>query len=578
MRFEARTALYCPEYIHKFYAPSAFDLSLRIKEGEDRLADEYKRLGLLHEEKVLEKVRSSGLRVHQIDLSETYASKSAQTAEALMNHDIDIILGANIDEETESALKPYLGDLHHMDPDRVSRPDLLVRVGENPHPMWAPVDVKSHGASAKNTTHSLERTNLDLSPAEEPSIVGRFQKEDALQLAHYSVHLQNLGLAFSDARAGIIGKDGEFIHWANLDQVRLGRGKAAPSAILVYYENFKKAQDLALKAIAKNQDHSIEVDVIAKVTPGDYGCMRCEFKKVCIKEIEAFDNGNGHVTLLAEVTPNFQETHIPDIDSIAELRIASNLPKQAEPAKVRARVWQTGVPELINPLEPLDIPEFDIEIDIDLENSQAALFENLGEELPGKDQVYLYGYGIWDKSVTPDWRQATFHSIVNFDDTVEAEIEVLSKMWSVLKNQVALAEAAGKTIGIFHYSKHEQSWFRKFARRHAAVPGTPSLPDVDDFMAKYFVDLYEYSQLVALPATGYGIKKLAPLAGFKWQVEDPGGAESLLKYREAIDLSLTEESRAANREWLRSYNIDDVRATFAVREYLRGLNLEPGGS
>jgi len=571
MRFEARTALYCPEYIHKFYAPSAFDLSLRMKEGEDRLADEYKRLGHVHEDKVLEKVRANGLRVHQIDLSETFKSKSQQTAEALMNHDIDIILGANIDEETEAALKPFLGDLHHFDPDRVSRPDLLVRVGANPHPMWAPVDVKSHGVSADNKTHTMERTNLDLSPAEEPSVIGRFKKEDALQLAHYAIHLQNIGLAFTDARAGIIGKDGEFIHWANLDQVRLGRGKAAPSAILVYYENFKFAQDLALNSIAKNKDNAVEVDSMAKVTPGDYGCLRCEFKKVCIKEIEAFDGGNGHVTLLAGVTPNFQETHIPEIDSIADLRIATNLPAQAESAKIRARVWQTQVPELLKPDEGFDIPEFEIEIDIDLENSQAALFESLGEELPGKDQVYLYGYGILDRTKNQDWNKAEFTSIINFDDTVEAEIEVLSTMWNVLKTEVGKAESAGKTIGIFHYSSHEKSWFRKFARRHAAVPGTPSLQEVEDFMAKYFVDLLKYSELVALPVTGYGIKKLAPLADFQWQVSDPGGAESLLKYRESIDEEISPAERDANREWLRSYNIDDVKSTFAVREYLRTL-------
>jgi predicted RecB family nuclease len=573
MRFEARTALYCPEYIHKSYAPSAFDLTLRMREGEDRLADEYKRLGLVHEDKVLAKVRANGLRVHQIDLSETFKSKSQQTAEALMNQDIDIILGANIDEETEMALKPFLGDLHHFDPDRVSRPDLLVRVGANPHPMWAPVDVKSHGVSADNKTHTLERTNLDLTAAEEPSVIGRFKKEDALQLAHYAIHLQNIGLAFTDARAGIIGKDGEFIHWANLDQVRLGRGKNAPSAILVYYENFKLAQDLALTSIAKNKDHAVEVDSMAKVTPGDYGCLRCEFRKVCIIEIEAFDGGNGHVTLLAEVTPNFQKTHIPDIDSIAELRIATNLPAQAEAAKIRARVWQTELPELLKPDEGFKIPEFDIEIDIDLENSQAALFENLGEELPGKDQVYLYGYGILDRTKDKDWNKAEFTSIINFDDTVEAEIEVLSTMWNVLKTEVGKAESAGKTIGIFHYSSHEKSWFRKFARRHAAVAGIPSLQEVEDFMAKYFIDLLKFSELIALPVTGYGIKKLAPLAGFKWEVSDPGGAESLLKYREAIDEKSSPDERDANREWLRSYNIDDVKSTFAVREYLRTLTL-----
>jgi len=573
LRHEARTALYCPEYIHKFYAPSAFDLTLRIKEGEDRLADEYKRLGLVHEEKVLEKVRANGLRVHQIDLSETYKSKSQQTAEALMNHEIDIILGANIDEETEVALKPFLGDLHHFDPDRVSRPDLLVRVGANPHPMWAPVDVKSHGASVENKTHTLERTDLNLKPAEEPSIVGRFKKEDALQLAHYAIHLQNIGVAYSDARAGIIGKDGEFIHWANLDQVRIGNGKNAPSAILVYYENFKFAQDLAVNSIAKNRDHAIEVDSMAKVTPGDYGCMRCEFKKVCMTEIQAFDGGNGHVTLLADITPNFQKTHFPDIDSIADLRVATSLPAKAETAKIRARVWQTEVPELLKPNEKFSIPEFDVEIDIDLENSQAALFENLGEELPGKDQVYLYGYGILDRSKIKDWNSADFSSIINFDDTVEAEIEVLSTMWNVLKTEVSKAETAGKTIGIFHYSSHEKSWFRKFARRHAAVPGTPSLQEVEDFMTKYFIDLLRYSELVALPVTGYGIKKLAPLAGFKWQVSDPGGEESLLKYRDAIDERLSPAEREENQEWLRSYNIDDVKATFAVREYLRALTI-----
>jgi hypothetical protein len=49
--------------------------------------------------------------------------------------------------------------------------------------------------------------------------------------------------------------------------------------------------------------------------------------------------------------------------------------------------------------------------------------------------------------------------------------------------------------------------------------------------------------LVAIKATGYGIKKMAPLAHFDWQVDDPGGALSLLKYREAIDEKLTEEER-----------------------------------
>ena len=77
--------------------------------------------------------------------------------------------------------------------------------------------------------------------------------------------------------------------------------------------------------------------------------------------------------------------------------------------------------------------------------------------------------------------------------------------------------------------------------------------------------------MLALKVTGYGMKFLAPLAQFKWDVVDPGGAGSLLKYRDAIDATKTEDERQAARDWLHSYNLDDVRATFAVREYLRGL-------
>jgi len=574
MRHNARTALYCHEYLHKTYAPNQFDLSLRLLESEDEIATEYIRLGGIHEDAVLAKIRGGKLIVVQLDLSETYESREIQTAMALLRTDIDILLGASIGAETENELRKTLGiSKCPGDEDRVSRPDLLIRVGvDGEIPIWAPVDVKSHSAIGESKTQFVDETDLDLNPIPTSGAVkGRFGQSDALQLAHYMTHLRNIGLAPADLRAGIIGRDGQRIAWAKLDQVKFGLGKNAPDAMTLYAEKFLKAKALVIAAVKRNDDATVQVDSMARMETGDFGCVKCEFKNVCREEMDEFDGGQGHVTLLAKVTPKVRRDHFPTIESIREMREATGLDDAGEAAKIRARVWKSGVPELLKPNEGFSIPAFDVEIDIDLENSQAALFEAGIDEIAGKDQVYLYGYGVLDRTVSTDWRTGHFDSFSNYEDSVAAEIDVQMRMWNFLKDQVAKAEAAGKSVGIFHYSSHEVSWWRKFAVRHAAVPGTPTLHEVETFIADYFNDLLPYSRMVALKVTGYGIKFLAPLAQFKWDVVDPGGAGSLLKYRVAIDATKTEDERQAARDWLYSYNLDDVRATFAVREYLRGL-------
>jgi predicted RecB family nuclease len=51
-----------------------------------------------------------------------------------------------------------------------------------------------------------------------------------------------------------------------------------------------------------------------------------------------------------------------------------------------------------------------------------------------------------------------------------------------------------------------------------------------------------------------------------------GGANSLLKYKLAISKN-DDATREQARQWLDAYNRDDVKATFAVRNYLRELPL-----
>ena len=54
-------------------------------------------------------------------------------------------------------------------------------------------------------------------------------------------------------------------------------------------------------------------------------------------------------------------------------------------------------------------------------------------------------------------------------------------------------------------------------------------------------------------------------------MQDPGGALSLLKYKDAVDPNKSKAEQQESIDWLYSYNLDDVRATFAVRDFLRNL-------
>ncbi len=531
-------------------------------------------MGDIHEASVIATIKESKVKWLEIDPLQSYEIQEIDTANALLRTDIDIIIGAHISGVCEAELKKHLGDRCIGDVDRVSRPDVLVKVGEDSGlAIWAPVDIKSHSAfDKKNKSNEVKLVDLTtLEPIE--TATGRISKPDAMQLAHYMFHLRELGLAPTDYKAGIIGSDGERITWTYLDQTTFGLGKAAPDALTIYIEDFIKAKEIIEQSLEHAKDASASVDSLPMVQPdGVYGCKRCPYKNVCLKEMLAFKNNQGHPTLLATVTPT-QLVKIPGhIESIRDLHHAAGLTDFAATAQIRARVWDTCVPELLDPDASFDLPEFDLEIDIDLENSQAALKEMDPDQSAGRDQVYLYGYGIHDRTKDKDWHTAHIDSFGNYEDTDEAEYEVLLNMWQLLEQEVAKAESENKTIGIFHYSHHEKMWWRNFARRHEGKPGVPTEEAADAFMAKYFVDLRPFAEKISFPTMSYSIKDLAPVAGFKWKAQDAGGVMSLIKYKAATASDVIEAVKNEAINWIYEYNLDDIRATFAVRDFIRRIS------
>lgn len=573
MRLDSRAAITCHEYLHKKNAPLAFpDLK---PDPINSVAQEFKDQGGAHELKAIAALKTKMSRIIQIDLKAKQEDRQYQTAAALLDKEAHFILGADIGEHTELEISKRLGKTF-APTQRASRPDLLVRIGNSASgtPAWAPVDIKSHTAITKNKSNKVYVSQTQsVLPGDGQEQEGRLDTEDMHQLAHYTRHLQALSLSCEDLWVGIIGRDIDTCAWTRIGYVVNGSGKAQTSFLSEYDESFAKAIEVVRLSKIENMDLSQKAGVVAINSTGKMGCTTCIYKSTCLLEMEKFDNGNGHVTLLARITPRVVAAKMPTIQSIRELREQVPLNDAMVTAQIRARVWQSEVPELLDPSQEFDMPEFDIEIDIDLENSMEALRElEIGEPL-GRDRLYLYGYGIHDRTIDKDWHSAPIDTFSDYSNTDEGEYEVMLKMWSKLQGEISKAEIENRTIGIFHYSPHEFSWWKKFATRFEGKDGVPTLLEVMNFKEKYLIDLYTYAQKISFPTMGYSIKLLARRAHFDWKVDEAGGANSLLKYNAATDANLPQSERDEAIAWLDSYNRDDVRATFAVRNYIRGLNL-----
>jgi predicted RecB family nuclease len=570
-RLDSRAAITCHEFLHKQFAPNTFPGL--TPDDPDPVVEEFKNQGLLHEQKAIAKVRELVTGFIQIDQKQGRASIQSETARALLDPDVSVIAGGYISEVAEEELAKAFGVVY-VPHDRASKPDLMIRVGRRSDgkPAWAPVDIKSHAAIDENRSNWVFASPLsELFPNQSQRSEGRLQLDDLHQLAHYTRHFQHLGIEGDDLWVGVIGRDLENCVWSRIGDVVTGRGKGQESFLSMHDEKFAKAREVVELSIIENANPEKPSGVIPVNSSGKMGCPACKFKSTCLKSMRDFDGGHGHVTLLARITPLVMERNFPDVSSVRELIESPATNDVMVTAKVRARVWQTKTPELIDPSVPLEIPVADVEIDIDLENSMEALQELEIDEPIGEDRLYLYGFGIHDRTISKDWRTAKIDTYSDYSNTEEGEFSVMSKMWNRLQTEIKKAETAGKTIKIFHYSSHEYTWWKRFTERFVGRPGVPSLAELEDFRISYLIDLYPIAQRISFPTMSYSIKDLAPLVNFEWSVDKAGGANSLLKYRDAINPNLDQNLRDDAIAWLDSYNRDDVRATFAVRDYIRGL-------
>jgi predicted RecB family nuclease len=193
------------------------------------------------------------------------------------------------------------------------------------------------------------------------------------------------------------------------------------------------------------------------------------------------------------------------------------------------------------------VPRADIEVDVDMENVEQG--------------VYLWGALVFDRTdVSASPRYTAFATWEPLDPDVELENSLRFWEWlSVLRSQ---AEQSGRSFKAYCYNAPAEN---TYLRRLGVAGGL--LEEVATFIrSDQWVDLLQVVGANLITGSGLGLKKIAPLAGYTWGVDEPGGGASMLRYDEAVDGDAAARERA--RAWLLAYNQGDVEATLAVREWL----------
>ncbi|MDO5286884.1 MAG: TM0106 family RecB-like putative nuclease [Actinomycetia bacterium] len=470
---------------------------------------------------------------------------------------------------------------------RSGRADLWLRGPDHPDgaPGYYPAMVKLHRVLEKITpgpshvpvpVSALSRPWLEEAQQIPGTALRTATREpDLLQLAHYWRLLEAAGCAAGGAPYGAIIATDSVPHlpgrhpvvWVRLDQkvIRTFSRTAAAGwtrrSALERYDH-EHGFRVRVATIAQQQRGEPDDPALAVTPIRIRECDHCLWWQVCRPQL-----GDDDLSLRIPKSPLdvreiavLRRLHVATLDDLATVDLDELLPQylpevghrpggeeRIRVAAHRARMMVAGV-ELERVSEgPIDLPVADLEVDLDIETS-------------AEDRVYLWGFLVTDSRTGGPPQYVSFSDFSPLTEKRERDLAHRALTWL----QEKVASAIGQ-VRVYHYSSYEVMRIQRLAQ----VSPRPAFVWAAQLATTSFVDLFEVVRQHFFGVHGLGLKQVAQAGpGFTWRDDDPGGLNSQTWFAEAVHADRP-EARAESRRRVLEYNEDDVRATHALRQWLR---------
>lgn len=482
----------------------------------------------------------------------------------MIDASVDAVIRETLTREAISNQAPLICGGRFTDDVRVGEPDILVKTIQDGHVGYAPVEIKTHEmlTTTPSGARIVQQPLNELAwPADEPRPYGRQSgatRRTLIQLAHYQALLASLGQRVAgEPWVGMIGTDLTVVWFCIEDPIGRHDDTAGQIHNPVSVNEIYTLEFAYRQAIAADAATDVDAATGSRLAPpvSNPECPHCPWRQHCNRLWEERDD----VSLLPRVDRHvWTALHAAGLDTIPALATYDTRHALAGFTKdtlqglsdqARARIGTDPVYRRRD-VAAVHVPRADIEIDVDMENVE--------------DGAYLWGLYLTDNTNSGLFTGG-YTAVYDWDrDANAASRRVFVGMWEQLTLLRDMARANGMTFAAYCWSQQaENQWLKRGATAHGLSD------EVDAFIASYeWVDLYEVVRRQLITGRSNGLKTFAPLTGFHWRDSQAGGEQAIVWWQQATDPNQPQSEQERMRTRLLTYNEDDVRATFHVRNWL----------